>query len=65
MKHITDIGSSLSSVLDGNPTEEEKKQVDTWIAEKEENKLFFEQLRQSDYKESIEKAATLRKKIYI
>lgn len=53
----TDIWLSLSSVLNGNPSEEEINQVDRWIAEDKKNKILFDRLKDSGYAAFIEKKA--------
>jgi ferric-dicitrate binding protein FerR (iron transport regulator) len=36
------IGVAISSVINGNPSDEEQKLLDSWISESDENRKFFE-----------------------
>lgn len=63
---LTDIWSSLSSVLNGNPTEEEKHQVDHWIAEDKKNRKLFDRLKDAGYTELVEnKAQEAKDRVYV
>ncbi|HEX3006159.1 MAG TPA: FecR domain-containing protein [Bacteroidales bacterium] len=36
------VGAAISSVINGNPSDEEQKLLDSWISESDENRKFFE-----------------------
>lgn len=66
MDNKLNIWSSISSVLDGTFTQEEKQQVKDWMNEDKKNQLFFDRLKHTSYSPEIEnKAAAVQNIIYI
>lgn len=67
MKDKTDdIWTSISSFLEGNYTEEEKRLVDDWLAEDERNVKFLRKLQDVSFCKELEtRAADARERIYV
>lgn len=66
MDNKINIWSSISSTLDGCPTQEEKQQVEEWKNENEKNKMFFDRLQSRSFNPEIEEqAAGVQDIIYI
>lgn len=66
MDNKINIWSSISSALEGNPSEEEKRQVEDWTNKEERNLQFFDRLKNTSFHPEIEeKAAGVQDLIYI
>ncbi|MDR2921571.1 MAG: FecR domain-containing protein [Tannerella sp.] len=57
MDKKTDIWVSISSVLEGEYTAEEKQSVDSWLLEDEKNQRFFDKIKNSSFSQDIEQRA--------
>jgi len=66
MDNKINIWSSISSALEGNPSKEEKRQVEDWTNKDERNLKFFDRLKNTSFNPEIEeKAASVQDLIYI
>jgi len=61
MNKRIDIWTSISSVLYGDCTEEERQVVESWVANSEKNKKFLDRLQNSSFREGIEQDAVAAK----
>jgi ferric-dicitrate binding protein FerR (iron transport regulator) len=66
MERKTDIWYSISSVLEGDYTAEEKRSVDNWLLEDEKNQTFFNKLKETPFSEDIEQSAGMaQERVYL
>jgi len=66
MDNKANIWSYISSVLEGNQTEEEQQQVECWIRESKRNEKFFNKLKKKPFNPDIEEeASNASERIYL
>jgi transmembrane sensor len=59
-----EIWNAISSVLNGNPSFEEKQLVEQWLQESESNRLMFSHLSEMGYDGELEDAIQAKERIY-